>query len=44
MTAPSTSLLDGKPLYGTAEWPEGSQLAVGDILLELALPATVGRR
>ncbi len=28
--------LDGEALSGAADWPEGSQLAVGDILLELS--------
>jgi S-DNA-T family DNA segregation ATPase FtsK/SpoIIIE len=30
-----TTLLDAKPVEGTPQWREGSQLAVGEILLEL---------
>ncbi|WP_327425613.1 FtsK/SpoIIIE domain-containing protein (plasmid) [Streptomyces sp. NBC_01230] len=31
-----TALLDGKPASGPSPWREGSQLAIGDILLELS--------
>ncbi|WP_371782019.1 FtsK/SpoIIIE domain-containing protein [Streptosporangium subroseum] len=41
VTALEHVLLDGKELSGTADWLEGSQLAAGDTLLELALPTTV---
>ncbi|WP_063797981.1 FtsK/SpoIIIE domain-containing protein [Streptomyces sp. 150FB] len=30
------ALLDSRPVPGTSAWPQGSQLAVGDILLELS--------
>ncbi|MFC4533529.1 FtsK/SpoIIIE domain-containing protein [Sphaerisporangium dianthi] len=40
VTASGQALLDGKELSGSAGWPEGSQLAAGDTLLELAVPAS----
>ncbi|AXI81272.1 FtsK/SpoIIIE domain-containing protein [Peterkaempfera bronchialis] len=38
VAAAGQALLDGREPAGTVRWPEGSQLAVGDTLLELALP------
>ncbi|GGL12032.1 cell division protein FtsK [Sphaerisporangium melleum] len=40
VTAGEGTLLDGRRPSGTVEWPEGSQLAAGDTLLELAIPSS----
>ncbi|MFK4036475.1 FtsK/SpoIIIE domain-containing protein [Nonomuraea wenchangensis] len=40
VTVGDGTLLDGKEASGTVEWPEGSQLAAGGTLLELAVPSS----